>query len=138
MAFNDLQLKVASEEAILALQRHMANLKFFAHNFRELEDKKGSQIAVPVYNLSEAATFSDQNNWGTGCDEINGSVVTLDKHLIKSISLEDRAAGDTEVNFLRDGARAIADVIGHSANKAVYQMFNQTNCPTSATMPTTK
>ena len=50
MAFNDLQLKVAAETAIMGLQPHMASLKYFAHNFKELEDRKGSAIAVPVYS----------------------------------------------------------------------------------------
>lgn len=133
MAFNDLQLKVATETAIMGLQPHMASLKYFAHNFKELEDRKGSAIAVPVYSLTEAADFdTDSNNWGSGENEIQGEVLNLEKHLIKSIALDDVAANTTEVNFLRDGTKAIVDVIAHGANKYVYGMINETNCPTSA------
>lgn len=133
MAFNDLQLKVAAETAIMGLQPHMASLKYFAHNFKELEDRKGSAIAVPVYSLTEAADFdTDSNNWGSGENEIQGEVLNLEKHLIKSIALDDVAANTTEVNFLRDGTKAIVDVIAHGANKYVYGMINETNCPTSA------
>lgn len=133
MAFNDLQLKVAAETAIMGLQPHLASLKYFAHNFKELEDRKGSAIAVPVYSLTEAADFdTDSNNWGSGKNEIQGEVLNLEKHLIKSIALDDVVANTTEVNFLRDGTKAIVDVIAHSANKYVYGMINETNCPTSA------
>lgn len=133
MAFNDLQLKVAAETAIMGLQPHMASLKYFAHNFKELEDRKGSAIAVPVYSLTDAAEFdTDTNNWGSGANEIQGEVLNLEKHLIKSIALDDVAANTTEVNFLRDGTKAIVDVIAHGANKYVYGMINETNCPTSA------
>lgn len=132
MAFNELQLKVAAETAIMGLQPHMASLKYFAHNFKELEDKRGSAIAVPVYSLSEAADFdSESNNWGSGENEIQGEVLNLEKHLIKSIALDDVAANTTNINFLQDGTRAIVDVIAHGANKYVYGLINETNCPTS-------
>jgi hypothetical protein len=134
MAFNDLQIKVAAETAIMGLQPHLASLKYFAHNFKELEDKKGSAIAVPVYSLTEAADFdSTSNNWGSGENEIQGEVLNLEKHLIKSIGLDDVAAGATDINFLRDGTKAITDVLAHAANKYVYGMINETNCPTSET-----
>jgi hypothetical protein len=132
--FNDLQIKVASETAIMGLQPHMASLKYFAHNFKELEDKKGSAIAVPVYSLTDAAEFdTNSNNWGSGENEIQGEVLNLEKHFIKSIGLDDVAAGATDINFLRDGTKAIVDVLAHAANKYVYGMINETNCPTSET-----
>lgn len=134
MAFNDLQIKVAAETAVMGLQPHMASLKYFAHNFKELEDKKGSAIAVPVYALTDAAEFnSTSNNWGSGENEIQGEVLNLEKHFIKSIGLDDVAAGATDINFLRDGTKAIVDVLAHAANRYVYQLFNETNCPTSET-----
>jgi hypothetical protein len=134
MAFNELQIKVAAETAIMGLQPHMASLKYFAHNFKELEDKKGSAIAVPVYSLTDAADFdTNSNNWGSGENEIQGEVLNLEKHLIKSIGLDDVAAGATDINFLRDGTKAIVDVLAHAANKYVYGMINETNCPTSET-----
>ena len=134
MAFNDLQLKVASETAVMGLQPHMAALKYFAHNFKELEDRQGASIAVPVYSLTEAAEFDiNTNNWGSGDNEIKGEVLNLDKHFIKSIALDDVSAGSTQINFLRDGTAAITDIIGHSANKYVFGLLNSSNCPTQET-----
>lgn len=123
MALSDLQLKVASEYAVLGLQKHMAPLKYFAHNFKELEDRKGAAIAVPVYDLSAAADFnSSTNNWCTS-EEIDGITVTLDKHLIKSITLDDVTNGEADVNFLRDGAEAITRVLAHAANAYTFGLL---------------
>ena len=38
MAFSDLQIKVASETAVMGLQKHMASLKYFA---KDLSPKIG-------------------------------------------------------------------------------------------------
>ena len=56
--FSDLQIKVASEYAIMGIQKHMGALKEFAHDFKELNDRPGAAIAVPVYDLSAAAEFN--------------------------------------------------------------------------------
>lgn len=139
MAFSDLQIKVASETAVLGLQKHMASLKYFAHNFAPTADRPFAGVQVPVYALSAAAEFDEtSNNWCGGTNEVDGVVVTLDNHYIKSISLNDVEAGETDINFLRDGSQAIADVLAHAANKAVYGMINPTNVELTATMPTTK
>ena len=134
MAFSDLQIKVASETAIMGLQKHMASLKYFAKDVKPTADRPFAGVQVPVYSLSEAAEFNETtNNWCGGTNETNGVVVTLDKHLIKSISLDDVSAGETDINFLRDGSQAIADVLGHAANKYVWGLINQTNVPTQET-----
>ena len=123
MALSDLQLKVASEYAVQGIQKHMAPLSFFAHNFKELEDRPGAAIAVPVFDLEDAADFnSSTNNW-CSTEDIDGVTVTLDKHLIKSIALDDVTAGESDVNFLRDGAIAISRVLGHAANKYVFGLL---------------
>lgn len=131
--FTDLQLKVAAEEAIFGIQKHMGALKEFAHDFKELNDRKGAAIAVPIYDLSAAADFDETtNNWCSGQNELDGVTINLDKHLIKSISLPDRANAEIDVNFLKDGAKAIAEVLGHAANKYVFGLLNDTNVPASA------
>lgn len=133
MSFSDLQIKVASEEAIMGLQKHMANLKYFAKDVSPKADRPFAGVQVPVYALSAAAEFDEQNNnWCGGQNEVDGVVVTLDKHYIKSISLNDIEAGETDINFLRDGSRAIADTLGHAANKYVWGLINSTNVPVSA------
>lgn len=139
MAFSDLQIKIASETAVLGLQKHLASLKYFAHNFSPATDRPFAGVAVPVYALSAAADFVEgTNDWCSGQNEVDGVVVSLDKHFIKSISITDVQAGETDINFLRDGSRAIADVLAHAANKAVYQTINAENVELTATMPATK
>lgn len=134
MAFSDLQIKVASETAIMGLQKHMASLKYFAKDVKPTADRPFAGVQVPVYSLTEAAEFSEgTNDWCGGTNEANGVVVTLDKHLIKSISLDDVSAGETDINFLRDGSQAIADVLGHAANKYVWGLINSSNVPTQET-----
>ena len=134
MAFSDLQIKVASETAVMGLQKHMASLKYFAKDVKPTADRPFAGVQVPVYSLSEAAEFDENtNNWCGGKNETNGVVVTLDKHLIKSISLDDVSAGETDINFLRDGSQAIADVLGHAANKYVWGLINSSNVPTQET-----
>ena len=133
MAYSDLQLKVAAETAIMGIQKHMGALKEFAHDFKELSDRKGAAIAVPVYNLSAAAEFDEAtNNWCSGTNEIDGVTVNLDKHFIKSIALNDVQNAEADVNFLRDGAQAIAEVLAHAANKYVFGLMTDTNLPLSA------
>ena len=134
MAFSDLQIKVASETAVMGLQKHMASLKYFAKDVKPTADRPFAGVQVPVYSLSEAAEFDENtNNWCGGKNETNGVVVTLDKHLIKSLSLDDVSAGETDINFLRDGSQAIADVLGHAANKYVWGLINSSNVPTQET-----
>lgn len=128
MAFSDLQIKVAAETAVMGLQKHMASLKYFAKDVKPTADRPFAGIQVPVYSLTDAADFDETtNNWCGGTNEVGGVVVQLDKHLIKSISLNDVQAGETDINFLRDGSKAIADVLGHAANKYVWGLINNTN-----------
>lgn len=58
MAFSDLQMKVTSDFALQTLYARLAPIKDFAHNFRDLEDRKGASIVIPVFNLSAAAEFN--------------------------------------------------------------------------------
>jgi len=78
MAFSDLALKAASESAVIAAHKNLAKLSLFAKNFSELQGVPGKSIAVPVYNLSAAAAFTSDNNYGTGSNEIGGELITLD------------------------------------------------------------
>ena len=128
MAFSDIQIKIASEEEVMGLNKYMASLKYFAKNVKPMADRPFAGIQVPVYKLTDAAEFAEgTNDWCSGQNEVDGVVVSLDKHFIKSISLDDVSAGETDINFLRDGARAIADVIGTAANKYAWGLINQTN-----------
>lgn len=131
MALTDLQLKVASETAVFGLQKHMAPLGYFAHNFKELEDRPGAAISLPIYQLSAAAEWSSENNWGSAQD-ITGTTLTLDKHFIKVIGLDDVTANESNVNFLKDGAAAITNVLAHAANAYTFGLINSTNVTLTA------
>ena len=135
MALSDLQLKVASETAVLGIQKYMAPLTKLAHNFKELEGKKGAAIAVPVFKLDAAAEFNaSTNNWSNS-EDIDGLVVTLDKHFIKSIGIDDVANGDSDVNLLRDGTKAITEVLARAANAYTFGLINATNVTETAEIP---
>lgn len=147
MAISDLAVKKASESAIFGLQRHIGAFKLFAHNFSPASGTQYSGVQVPVYNLSAAADFTEgTNDWCTGAEGIDGMVVTLDKHFVKTIALPDTGIGtdagvgngEAEINFVADGAKAIADVLGTAASKYVFGQFTAINAPLSATMPSTK
>ena len=147
MALSDIAVKRISESAVIGLQRHMGAFSLFAHNFAPANGTRYSGVQVPVYNLSAAADFAEgTNDWCSGAEGIDGTVVTLDKHFVKAIALPDTGIGtddgvgngETELNFLEDGAKAIADVLGTAASKYVFGQFTETNTPLSATMPSTK
>jgi hypothetical protein len=132
MAFSDLQLKVASETAIMKLQRHMSSIKYFAKDLKPMAGTKYAGIAVPVYSLTEAAEFDATSNNYCNSEGVDGVVVTLDKHFVKSVALTDLQNGEADINFLRDGSAAIAEVLGHATNKYVYGLINATNVSKSA------
>lgn len=138
MSFQDIQLKVASEQSVIGLQKHLGWLKYFATDLKPISGTKYAGIAVPVFKLGEAAEFNEETNNYCTSEGVDGVVVTLDKHFVKSVALTDIQAGSTDINFLRDGAKAITDVLGHAANKYVFGLINETNVELSATMPTTK
>lgn len=131
--FSDLKLKVMSEAALQAIYPELVKLQDFAHTYSELEDRPGASIVIPTYDLSAAADFNeDTNNYGSGVNEIGAANVTLNKHLNKSISITDRDIADTGVQFVKDGAIAIAKTIGRGLNAYVFGMLNATNLPLSA------
>ena len=133
--FSDLKMKVMSESALQAIYPELVKLQDFAHTYSELEDRPGSAVVIPTYDLSAAADFNeDSNNYGSGVNEITASNVQLNKHLMKSISITDRDIADTGVQFVKDGAAGIATVIGRGLNQYVMGMFNSTNIPLSASI----
>lgn len=128
MAFNDLQMKVTSDFALQTLHAKLAPISDFAHNFRELEDRKGAAIVIPTFNTTDAADFdAASNNYFSGVNEIDGATVTLDKHMVKSLMITDRQVAETEVQFNRDGGIAIGDCLGKALYKYVVDMINDTN-----------
>ena len=136
--FDDLKMKVAAEASIQAMHAEMAKLKDFVHDYTELEGRKGEAIAVPVIDLSASAEFNaDTNNYCNGKNEVDGALVNLDKHFVKSVMITDRQLAATDFNWLRDIATAETNVIARNINKYVFGLINETNCPLSATLDVT-
>lgn len=139
MAFSDLALKAASESAVMAAHKNLAKLNLFAKNFSELQGVPGKSIAVPVYNLSAAAAWNDStNNYATGSNEIGGELITLDQHLVKSVSITDVEEAETGIRWAADSAYALADMLTRGVNDYVFGLFNATNVTLSASTPSTK
>lgn len=149
MAFSDNAIKAASKAAVFGIQRHLGAFSLFAHNFTSEAGEKFSGVSVPVYDLNAAADFAEgTNDWCNGSDDVDGKVVTLDKHFIKTIALPDTGigvsdgayagagAGETDVSFIENGSKAIADVLGTAAAKYVWGLFTSTNVTLSAALPT--
>ena len=138
MAFSELQMKVMSDFALQALHNRLASVQDFAHNFRELEDRKGAAVVIPTFNLSAAADFdAASNNYFSGVNEIDAATVTLDKHMVKSLMITDRNLAETEVQFNRDGGIAIGDTLGRALYKYVVDMINDVNVTKSASVTLT-
>ena len=136
--FSDLAMKVAAEKSIEAMHAAMAPLKLFAHDYTELDGRKGEAIAVPVINLSASGEFDPEtNNYCSGGQVVDGTLVTLDKHLIQSASISDRQLAATDFNWLGDLAGAQARQIGRDINKYVFGLVNDTNVKLSATLDVT-
>jgi hypothetical protein len=139
MAFSDLALKAATESAIMAAHKNIAKLSLFVHNFSELTvPAVGRSIAVPVYDLSAAAAFSNDNNYGSGSNEIGGELITLDQHLVKSVSITDVEEAETGIRWAKDTAGALADTLTSGVNAYVFGLINSTNVTLSADTPSTK
>ena len=138
MAFSDLAMKVAATKSIEAMHAAMAPLSLFAHDYTELDGRKGEAIAVPVINLSASGEFDpDTNNYCAGGNLPDGQLVTLNHHFVQSASITDRQLAATNFNWLGDLAAAQARQLGRDVNKAVMQMFNDTNIKLSATLDVT-
>ena len=128
MAFSNLQMKTTSEFALQKLMSRMAPVVDFAHNFRELEDRKGASIVIPTFELTDAGEFNaTSNNYFGGTNEVDSQTVTLDKHFVKSLSFTDRDMAETEVQFARDGGIAIGDCLGKAIYNYVVGLINTTN-----------
>ena len=134
MAFNELQLKVAAESAILAAHANLAKISLFAKSFSELEGRPGSSVVVPVYDFTPAADFvAGSNDYGTGTNEVNGVEITLDQHLVKSVSITDQQLAETGINWVRDTNMALADNLTRGINSYVFGLINEVSCPTAVT-----
>lgn len=137
MAFNDLQIKAASEYAVFAAHKNLAKLSLFSHTFTELEGRPGESVAVPVYDLSAGGDFvAGTNDYGTGVNEVGGLLVELDKHYVKSVSITDKELAYTGINWVKDTSAALAERITRDINAYTFGLINATNVTASAAVST--
>lgn len=126
-------MQTTSDFALQTLYARLAPIKDFAHNFRDLEDRKGASIVIPVFNLSAAAVFdADTNNYCAGDTEVDAATVTLSSHLIKQLMYTDQDVAETEVQWFRDGGYAVGDAVGRGIYNTVIGLLNDTNVTLSA------
>lgn len=138
MAFSDLAEKVVITNSIEAMHAAMAPLSLFAHDYTELDGRKGEAIVVPVVNLSASGEFDpDTNNYCAGGNLPDGIIVNLNHHFVQSASITDRQIASTNFNWLGDLAAAQARQLGRDVNKAVMEMFNDSNIQLTATLDVT-
>ena len=121
MAFSDLQMKVTAEAALQGIHASLVKLQDFAHTYSELNDRKVASIVVPVFDLSAAADFNaTSNNYGSGANEIDAATLTLNKHLVKSVSITDKNLAETEIQWTKDAGIGIGNIIGRGLNEYVF------------------
>lgn len=131
--FTDLQMKVTSDFALQALYAKLAPIKDFAHNFRDLEDRKGAAVVVPVFDLSAATEFNEStNDYCTNAGGVDAATVTLSSHLKQGITYTDRDAVETEVQWFRDGGKAVGDSVARGIYNTVMGLINTTNVTLTA------
>ena len=133
MAFSDLQMKTTSQFALQALYAKLAPIRDFAHNFRDLEDRKGASIVVPVFDLSAATEFNESNNdYCTNAGGVDAATVTLSTHLKQGITYTDRDVAETEVQWFRDGGIAVGSSVARGIYNTVMGLLNTTNITLTA------
>ena len=133
MAFSDLQMKTTSQFALQALYAKLAPIRDFAHNFRDLEDRKGASIVVPVFDLSAATEFNESSNdYCTNAGGVDAATVNLDTHLKQGITYTDRDVVETEVQWFRDGGIAVGSSVARGIYNTVMGLLNTTNITLTA------
>lgn len=125
MKFSEIQLNVAADQAIAGIQKHVPSIASFARSFNSRPAEQYTGVAVPAFANLSGATTMDANNitsdiWCNG-EELQGSVVSLEKNISKVYALTDYEAAATDNLYLADAARAIADQVTLEAVKYVMQ-----------------
>lgn len=140
--FSEIQLNVAADQAAIAVQKHVPKISLFAKSFSDGVGQPFNGIAVPVFaNLSGVADVAPNAIEDKYCngEQLEGTVIPLDKQFIKSYALTDYEVGSTDKLYLVDGARAIADQLGLAvANYVFGNVLSSADITLSASTPTAK
>ena len=121
MSFSDAQILAAKDAGVVASQGSMAKLNEFCLNVSELGGVPYQSVAVPVFDFEKAGEFSETNNYGSG-DEISasGSLVTLNKHYVKGITINDKTQAFTGINWITQSTKAL---VGACARAFEYDVI---------------
>lgn len=144
MEFNSLQIAVASDAAALAIEPYVPAISYFAKDFSAAPGMLGNAVAIPVFEhgTTKDGTVLTADAWSTDTP-LDGVTLNLNKDIVKTYALQDTAAAGTST-FLKNGAEAIAHVLGVEVNKYVFGELTKTKIDTangevlSATTPTAK
>lgn len=121
-------MDVMSDFALHSLYAKLAPIRDFAHNFRDLEDRKGAAILVPVFDLSASTDFDEStNNYCNDSATVDTATVNLSCHTIKQLAYTDRDVSETEIQWFRDGGIAVGDAVGRGIYNTVIGLLNDTN-----------
>lgn len=123
ISYSNLQLKAASEAASIAVKSVTPMVSMFAHNFKPINAVQYAGVAVPVIDLSAAQFAEGTNDWGNG-SQLSGEVITLDYHPKAGIKLTDVEYGETNINYLVDGAQAISYSIGKAISQKTIEALS--------------
>lgn len=118
MAFSDLQIKLASEKAVIAAERYVAPIRVFTTDFSPNKAEKFGAVAIPLFG-TEATDFNSVS--ANYCDGTvpDGSVIQLNKYKIAKFSLTDLQNSETDINFLVNGTTAIVRALAKEVEETV-------------------
>lgn len=142
MNFSEVQLNVASESAVMGIQKHVPKIDLFAKSFSGRANQPYNGVAIPLFsNVSGVTTYNPTSLDDKYCpgEALEGAVIQLDKLTVKPYALTDYEVGSAGNDYLADGARAMAEQISlEIANTIFGQTLSSTSITLSATTPTTK
>ena len=126
-------LRFAANQILMGLHKDIAKVSMFTTNFTADAAQKGSSLLIPVAIDADAADFNrDTNNYGTP----NGSMRYTP---MKFAHRPKHSFGFTEndfnlvngTNFWQVSGQKSAEAVGRAIEKAVCELINKTNIPTS-------
>lgn len=146
MKFSEIQINAASDRAIAGIQKHVPKISLFANSFSGRPGQAYNGVAVPIFQAGAVSAYTTQGQGANlladkycNGEQMNGTVIPLDKLFVKSYALTDYEVGSTDNLYLADGAGAIADQLGlEVANYVFGTVLDDVSITKTASTPTTK
>jgi len=106
---NNVNGLVIAQEVFEAFKAGLAPLSGFSTDFGPEAAQKMETLRVPVATAINAADYNaSSNNYAKGGGQVDGSLVTLNKHLVSTWDLTDLMAGKTPAKVWEAMAREAA------------------------------